>query len=195
MYKSPNASSNLTSINGQSLPLRSWVTNFHLLLVVIDPFSHESSWIINTASRVLSNFTGADCRVGWLVIGDAEQAATFLGPHSDEFITFIDPNGDFVKEVGLTQTPSIIHINQAPKLIAATQGWNPEEWKVIVSGLADHMQWSRPAIPAEGDPTPYQGSRIDGLEENDGEFSILGCGKCSVCRAGKPEKCEAVWVS
>ena len=82
MYKSPNAGSTLTSLNGQSLPLRSWVTNFHLLLVVIDPFSHESSWIINTASRVLSNFTGADCRVGWLVIGNAEEAATFLGPHS-----------------------------------------------------------------------------------------------------------------
>ena len=61
----------------------SWVTNFHLLLVVIDPFSHENSWIINTASRVLSNFTGADCRVGWLVIGNAEEASTFLGPHSD----------------------------------------------------------------------------------------------------------------
>ncbi|MED5229331.1 MAG: hypothetical protein VX754_00365 [Actinomycetota bacterium] len=192
MYKSPNASSNLTSINGQSLPLRSWVTNFHLLLVVIDPFSHESSWIINTASRVLSNFTGADCRVGWLVIGDAEQAATFLGPHSDEFITFIDPNGDFVKEVGLTQTPGIIHINQAPKLIAATQGWNPEEWKAIVSGLADHMQWSRPAIPAEGDPTPYAGSSIGDQGQEADDTSPPGCGKCSVCRAGKPEKCQII---
>ena len=114
MYKSPNAGSTLTSINGQSLPLRSWVTNFHLLLVVIDPFSHESSWIINTASRVLSNFTGADCRVGWLVIGNAEEASTFLGPHSDEFITFVDPDGDFVKEVGLnTNTWSNSHKSSA----------------------------------------------------------------------------------
>jgi len=192
VYKSPNASSNLTSINGQSLPLRSWVTNFHLLLVVIDPFSHQSSWIINTASRILSNFTGADCRVGWLVIGDAEQASSFLGPHSDEFITFIDPDGDFVKEVGLTQTPGIIHINQAPKLIAATQGWNPEEWKAIVSGLADHMQWSRPAIPEEGDPTPYAGSSIGEHGQETDDTSTSGCGKCSVCRAGKPEKCQLI---
>ncbi len=195
MYSSPKASSNLTSINGQSLPLRSWVTNFHLLLVTIDPFTHESSWIVNTAARILSNFSGADCRVGWLVIGDADQASNFLGPFSDEFITFIDPEASFVKEIGFTQTPGILHINQAPELIAATQGWSPEEWREVVSGLADHMQWSRPAIPAEGDPTPYQGSNIIGAEESDQEFSILGCGKCSVCRAGKPEKCQAVWVS
>ena len=190
MYKSPKASSNLTSVNGQSLPLRSWVTNFHLLLVVIDPFTHESSWIINTASRVLSNFTDADCRVGWLVIGNAEQASTFLGPHADKFITFIDPDADFVKEIGLSQTPAIVHINQVPKLINAAQGWNPEEWREIVSGLADDMQWSRPAIPAEGDPTPYAGSGISGIEQGDSDISTSGCGKCSVCRAGKPEKCQ-----
>ena len=54
------------------------------------------------------------------------------------------------------------------------------------------MQWSRPAIPTEGDPTPYQGSSISGFEENGGGFSILGCGKCSVCRAGKPEECRSM---
>ncbi len=130
--------------------------------------------------------------MGWLVIGDAEQASSFLGPLSDEFITFIDPDGDFVKEVGLTQTPGIIHINQAPKLIAATQGWNPEEWKAIVSGLADHMQWSRPAIPEEGDPTPYAGSSIGEHGQETDDTSTSGCGKCSVCRAGKPEKCQLI---
>ena len=141
---------------------------------------------------MLSNFTGADCRVGWLVIGNAEEASSFLGPHSDKFITFVDPDGDFVKEVGLTQTPGLIHLNQAPKLIAAAQGWNPEEWKAIVSGLADHMQWSRPAIPAEGDPTPYAGSSFGEQGQEPHDSSATGCGKCSVCRAGKPEKCQAI---
>ncbi|MEG3586916.1 MAG: hypothetical protein VX353_06465, partial [Actinomycetota bacterium] len=79
MHKSPDPNSILTSLGGQSLPLKGWVTSFHLLLVVLDPFTHESSWIVETAGRVLKNFTGADCRVGWVIAGTEGQAKSFLG--------------------------------------------------------------------------------------------------------------------
>ena len=36
---------------------------FHLAIVVLDPYTYESSWILDTATRVLRNFAAADCRV------------------------------------------------------------------------------------------------------------------------------------
>ncbi|NCY17386.1 MAG: hypothetical protein EBX39_11590, partial [Actinobacteria bacterium] len=33
----------------------------------LDPFTLESSWILETAGRILTAFHGADCRVAWLV--------------------------------------------------------------------------------------------------------------------------------
>ncbi len=191
MHESPNPNSILTSLSGQSLPLKSWVTSFHLLLVVLDPFTHESSWIVKTAGRVLNNFAGADCRVGWVVAGTEDQTKSFLGPWCDDLLTFTDPNAIFIQDLGFTEAPGIVHINQAPELISFAQGWNPSEWREVVSGVADQMHWSKPAIPEVGDPTPYAGSPLtnnDGSEIIAGSFS--GCGKCSACRAGRFEKCQ-----
>ncbi len=192
MHKSPDPNTILTSLNGQSLPLKGWVTSFHLLLVVLDPFTHESSWIVKTAGRILGNFTDADCRVGWLVGGTADETERFLGPWSTDYLTFTDPDFTFIKHIGMTETPGIIHINQAPELIASAQGWNPEEWREVVSGVADLMHWSKPAIREIGDPTQYRGAPLSLGEATSIVTDSLspGCGKCSACRAGVSEKCQ-----
>lgn len=188
MHKSPNPNTILTSLGGQSLPLKSWLTSFHLLLVVLDPFTHESSWILKTANKILENFTGADCRVGWLVAGNSEEAERFLGPLSSEILTFTDPDAVLIRDLGFTEAPGIAHINQAAELISAAQGWNPEEWRTVVEGVSAQMNWSKPAIPSEDDPTPYKGVLLGG--KNASEIVDSGCGKCSACRAGLPEKCK-----
>jgi len=154
---SPDADISLTSIDGSSRPLRDWVTTFHLLLVVVDPYTHESSWIVETAGRILRSFKDADCRGGWMVTGTTEHSKEFLGPWSAEILTFVDPELTFVRGIELENTPAIIHFDQSPQIVGSAEGWNPVEWKEIVSNLADTMSWSKPIVPDTGDPSPYSG--------------------------------------
>ena len=56
----------LDPLQGDPRPVGDWVTTFHLAVVVLDPYTHESSWIIDTAARVLASYSGADVRTAWL---------------------------------------------------------------------------------------------------------------------------------
>ena len=49
----------LQPLKGDARPLREWLTTFHLASVVIDPFTNESAWILETAARVLHQFADA----------------------------------------------------------------------------------------------------------------------------------------
>ena len=160
MANSPDINTPLTSLDGSSRTLREWVTTFHLLLIVVDPYTHESSWIVNTAGRILRSFKDADCRGGWMVTGTAEHSKEFLGPWSSEILTFVDPNLNFVRHIGIESTPAIVHFDQSPKIVGSAEGWEPQEWKEIVSNLADVMSWSKPIIPDSDDPSPYSGAPV-----------------------------------
>ncbi len=78
MATTPAADVSLNPITGDARPLEDWITTFHLVLVVLDPYTHESSWLIDTAGKILKEFTGADCRVAWLVAGTDDEARQFL---------------------------------------------------------------------------------------------------------------------
>ena len=145
-------------MNGEARPLEDWVTTFHLVLVVLDPYTHESAWLIETAGRVLTGFSEADCRVAWLVAGTEDQAREFLGPWADEVFTFADPEREVIASLGLAELPAIVHLDQALQVVGAAEGWHPAEWRDVIANLADAMDWSRPAIPEPGDPTPYAGT-------------------------------------
>ena len=146
------------TISGDSFPLREWVTTFHLVVVVIDPYTDESSWLLDTASRVLSVFRGADCRVAWLVTAGADDAKTFLGPYAKDLLTLLDPDKALVKALGLERLPALVHIRQDCSVAGAAEGWKPSEWQTVTDQLGDVMSWSKPRLPAVGDPSPFVGS-------------------------------------
>lgn len=150
----------LTTLSGDSLPLEEWLVTFQLAVVVIDPYTSESSWLLDTAGEILTRFREADCRVGWVVASDAEDARTFLGPWADRFITFCDPTRTFVKGAGLTHLPAFVHIRQDRVVINAAEGWQPKEWDRVSATLARMMSWSKPEIPAPGSPGAFAGSPV-----------------------------------
>lgn len=134
------------------------MTTFHLAMVILDPFTIESSWIIDSAARILGGFRGADVRIAFMVTGTDDQAKQFLGPFVDEFLTFSDPDRAFVKGLELEQLPAFVHLDHSLNVLGAAEGWRPREWREVAAGLADLMHWSRPNIPELGDPVPYEGS-------------------------------------
>ena len=68
---------------GESLTLADQVTMFHLVAVVLDPYTYESSWLLDTAGRILTNFSGADARTALILTSDVDGAREFVGPWAD----------------------------------------------------------------------------------------------------------------
>jgi hypothetical protein len=131
---------------------------FHLALVVLDPYTYESSWLLETGARILSNFAGADVRAAFLLTCDEAGATEFLGPHTDEFMCFVDPDREVVKALGLKELPAFVHVALDLTIVGTAEGWDPETWRPIIENLADVMSWSRPQVPKPGDPVPFEGT-------------------------------------
>jgi hypothetical protein len=148
----------LTSLSGDTRPIEEWTTTFHLALVVLDPFTYESAWILDTGGRILRTFAEADCRTAFMVTCAAEQARAFVGPWVDELLVFVDPDRMAVKGMGLEKLPAFVHVNQAHQLEVKAEGWDPDAWRAVAVNLADRMSWHRPTIPAASDPAPYEGT-------------------------------------
>ena len=63
----------LSPIDREARTVAEWTTMFHLAIVVLDPYTYESSWILDTGTRILRDYAAADCRVAFLVTGDATR--------------------------------------------------------------------------------------------------------------------------
>jgi hypothetical protein len=42
--------------------------------------------------------------------------------------------------------------------MGAAEGWDPAAWRAVIDSLVALTAWSRPEIPAAGDPAPYAGT-------------------------------------
>jgi hypothetical protein len=152
----------LTPVHGEARPLAGWLLTFHLAIVVLDPFTRESSWLLETAGRILENFRGADCRVCFLLTSTADEARQFLGPWADRLLVFADPDRTAVTAMGLNELPAFVHIRMDGSIAGAAEGWDPEAWREVAGGLAAAMSWIAPTIPAADDPLPFAGSAARG---------------------------------
>lgn len=148
----------ITSLAGDTRPIQEWTTTFHLALVVVDPYTYESAWLLDTGGRILRNFAEADCRTAFLVTAPPDDAKPFLGPWADELMVYVDPDRLAVKGFGLERLPAFVHVNQANQIEAQAEGWDPDAWRAVAVNLAERMSWRRPTIPDAADPAPYAGT-------------------------------------
>ena len=131
MASSVNLDTTLTAISGESRPLEEWLTTFHLASVVLDPFTNESSWVLQPATRILEAFRGADVRVNLVVTCTSDEAKQFLGPLVDKFLVFCDPDRRFVRGLGVKTLPAFVFVRGDGSVYAAAEGWNPTEWRAV----------------------------------------------------------------
>lgn len=152
----------LDPIGGEPATIEEWTNTFHLALVIVDPFTFESAWVLDQAGEVLRGFAEADCRTGWVVAGTEANAKQFLGPCADEFLTFADPDRKIVKAFEIDALPAFVMINGDHEVEAAADGWDPDEWQDVADRLAVVMSWSAPVIARMGGPAPFEGSTATG---------------------------------
>ncbi len=151
----------LDSVQGDGYVLRDWLTSYPLLLVAIDPYTHESAWILETAARILRHYTPADIRTGFLCATDDDGCRQFLGPLAEEFLVFADPERTAIAALEIERLPSLVFIRQDTAVHVAS-GWDPESWREVCEFLEHMLSWSRPILPQPGDPVPYVGTRALG---------------------------------
>ncbi len=158
----PSLETKLNPLVGDARPLSDWLTTFPLILGVIDPYTHESGWLLDTFERIFHHFRGSDARVSWLVTSNEAGAKKFLGPLAEEYLTFADPDRTMVKSLDLETLPALVVIKQDGSIVASAEGWDPSTWRPVTEMLASLTHWSRPTIPSDGDPVPYPGTPADG---------------------------------
>jgi hypothetical protein len=148
----------LTPVNSEGRTVEEWLTMFHLVIMVLDPYTNESSWILPTVSRIEKVFEQADCRLALLVAADERDCRRFLGPMFDRMLTFPDPDRTAIKAFGLERLPAIVHLTHDGTIVNSAEGWKPREWRTVTDHLARIMSWSAPTIPMPSDPGPFEGS-------------------------------------
>lgn len=152
----------LTALDDEERTLDDWLTTFQMAAVVLDPYTHESAWILDTARRILAHFRGADSRVAFIVAGTVDEARQFLGPITKEFMTLADPDRSVVTALGVEHLPAFVHLRQDGTVIAAAGGWDPAAWRAVADAVAARNSWSAPLVPGPGDPAAYPGSPVAG---------------------------------
>jgi hypothetical protein len=148
----------LAPLGGEARPLEEWLTTFHLATVVLDPYTNESSWILPTATRILEGLRGSDARVNFLVTADDDDTRAFLGPLTEQFLVFTDPDRIAVKALGLTELPAFVFIRVDGTVPSVAEGWSVLSWRAVADAVADATAWRPPDIPVVGDPGPFRGS-------------------------------------
>ena len=143
---------------GQSRPVMEWLTTFHLASVVLDPYTNESSWILRTAARILDEFRGADVRINFVVTAPPEDARAFLGPLTERFLVFCDPDRAVVRALGLQTLPAFAFVRVDGVVAGVAEGWNPAAWEQIARDIAAITRWIAPTLPEPGDPGAFHGS-------------------------------------
>ena len=73
----------LAPLGAKPLPLRGWLTTFHLVAAVLDPYTAESAWLLPTVARIFRVYDQADCRVAITVTCSESEARQFLGPYAE----------------------------------------------------------------------------------------------------------------
>jgi hypothetical protein len=148
----------LTPLVGRPHTVREWLSMFHMVFVAVSP-TKQSRWIVPIGTRVLYDYEQANCRVAWLVAGDAADAKRLLGPTND-IITFLDPDLAAVRAFGLSALPAIVHLGIDGTVVNAVEGWDPPAWRALTVELSRMVGWSRPRLPDPGDPGPFSGAPL-----------------------------------
>ena len=150
----------LDPINGDPRPFSDWLTMFPMLVGAIDPYTHESSWLLDTIFRVFDHYRGAGVRTAWLATADAAGTSKFLDHYAEEFLTFADPDHAAVKALGLSTLPALAFVKQDGTIAATAEGWDPAGWREVSEAIEDITDWTPLSIPGPGDPAPYVGTPV-----------------------------------
>ena len=156
MAKNPDPTLKLTTSKGITRSLDDWCTMFHLVLVVLPDRPEAAAWI-PVAQRIFKTFADADCHVAYVVTGPEAIARRILGDEEEQVLTFVDPDFELVKSLGLVRLPAFVHLRQDTSVGNVAEGWAPGAWQRVARAVGTAMAWSVPEVTGPGDPPSTPG--------------------------------------
>lgn len=129
-------------------------TLFDLCLVVVDAHRPAQLAVLAPLVERLDRSLGdADCTFGLLVVGaDTGEALALAGPLADRVPVFADPETTAAPVLGLTGAPALVWVDTQPALRGVVVGWDAHQWRPVLAELARKLAWTKPLMPAPGDP-------------------------------------------
>ncbi len=158
MASNPPSDLVLAPLGAEPRPLEEWLTTFHLATVLLDPYTNESSWVLKPAVRILEALRGSHARVSLLVTADEDDTRAFLGPLTQQFLVFCDPDRTAVRSLRLESLPAFVFVAVDGNVVASAEGWDPKEWRAVADEVARWTKWQAPTIPLPGEPGAFRGS-------------------------------------
>ncbi|MCU1457136.1 MAG: hypothetical protein JWL73_1228 [Actinomycetia bacterium] len=156
MATNPDPDLQLTTTTGSTRSLDDWTTMFHLCLVILPDRPEGRAWV-PVAERIFRTLGDADCHTAFCVPSTTAITERVIGDLEKPVLTFIDPDQDFVKSLGLTHLPAFVHIRQNATVADAAEGWDVREWKRVAASIAKAMKWTTPEIVGPDLPPPTPG--------------------------------------
>ena len=156
MATNPDPELKLTTSRGVTRTLDDWSTMFHLCLIVL-PARSEAAAFVPIGMRLFDVFGDADCKFAFVVTGPESVAHRLLGDAERRVLTFVDPDLELVKSLGLERLPAFVLLRQDTTLVTSTDGWNPKEWQRVARETGRMLDWTVPEVSQPGDPAPFAG--------------------------------------
>jgi hypothetical protein len=156
MATNPDPELKLTTSRGVTRTLDDWSTMFHLCLVVL-PARSEAGVYVPIGMRLFDVFGDADCKFAFVVTGPESVARRMLGEVEPRVLTFVDPDLELVKSLGLERLPAFVLLRQDTTLVTSTEGWSPKEWQRVARETGRMLDWTVPEVSQPGDPAPFSG--------------------------------------
>jgi hypothetical protein len=141
---------------GKARTIDDLTTLFDLCLVVVDgrrPAQLQRlAPVIDRLDRTLGD---ADCTLAILAVGiEINQAVAVAGPMAERVAVFADTDGSAAAALGLRGSPAFVWLDTEPVVRAVVEGWDGAAWRPVMADLAHKLAWTRPLMPAPGDPPP-----------------------------------------
>jgi hypothetical protein len=151
--KNPDPSLKLTSSKGVTRTLDDWSTMFQLCLVILPDRPEAGAWI-PVARRIFDVLGDSDCRVAYVIPSTPAIAQRILGDEEARTATFVDPDRELVKSLGLEHLPALVFLRQDTTVGAAAEGWDPPAWQQVAKEVAAAMKWAVPEVAPPGSSLP-----------------------------------------
>jgi|GEM_PF-6482540 len=145
MTSAPNPTLSLTTIDGKSRSLDDWTTVFQQLWVVLPPKA-ESESFIGLAEKIFKTFGDSDVRCAYLVPAGEQVATKIMAKTKLKTQCFLDEDGSICKALGITTTPSLVHIRQDTSVAHIANGFDLGTWMQTCDDIAKAIRWTSPQL-------------------------------------------------
>ena len=154
----PPPTSSSTPLEANLGRVRERLTDFHLVLSAVDPFTQRERLGDRDRGPHPAHLHRRRLPAAWPGHRHPDEARMFLGPWAEELLTFADPDRTAVQALGIEALPALVHIGADLTVVGKAEGLAPRRVARRGRGAGGgHGAGGRPASPTRVTPARSPG--------------------------------------